>query len=208
MKYFNSTLFLILLLSFTSCQIARLDKPEGKPGTEEDAIIGTYHLETASWASLPWDYNNDGVTERNLLKEFKHMIGYWEPNHIAVVEKAVTDIYEAYKESAYAVNVKIPYPLISILEGKYCVNGVSYLNTTFRYNTNKEAEQYKVNSFSSSDNDLFVSNIKQAYVEEISFQGIYIAIACEMYDVVKNRSSLGTFQLHYVKDSNVDWQMH
>ena len=208
MKYFNSTLFLILLLSFTSCQIARLDKPEGKPGTEEDAIIGTYHLETASWASLPWDYNNDGVTERNLLKEFKHMIGYWEPNHIAVVEKAVTDIYEAYKESAYAVNVKIPYPLISILEGKYCVNGVSYLNTTFRYNTNKEAEQYKVNSFGSSDNDLFVSNIKQAYVEEISFQGIYIAIACEMYDVVKNRSSLGTFQLHYVKDSNVDWQMH
>lgn len=208
MKYFNSTLFLILLLSFTSCQIARLDKPEGKPGTEEDAIIGTYHLETASWASLPLDYNNDGVTERNLLKEFKHMIGYWEPNHIAVVEKAVTDRYEAYKESAYAVNVKIPYPLISISEGKYCVNGVSYLNTTFRYNTNKEAEQYKVNSFGSSDNDLFVSNIKQAYVEEISFQGIYIAIACEMYDVVKNRSSLGTFQLHYVKDSNVDWQMH
>lgn len=208
MKYFNSTLILILLLSFTSCQIARLDKPEGKPGTEEDAIIGTYHLERAHWMTLPLDYNNDGVVQGDLLKEFKHMIGYWEPNHIAVVEKAVTDRYEAYKESAYAVNVKIPYPLISISEGKYCVNGVSYLNTTFRYNTNKEAEQYKVNSFGSSDNDLFVSNIKQAYVEEISFQGIYIAIACEMYGVVKNRSSLCTFQLHYVKDSNVDWQMH
>ena len=161
-----------------------------------------------AWTGIPLAYHSEGVVNYDLLKEFKHMIGYWGPNHIAVVEKAVTDRYEAYKESAYAVNVKIPYPLISISEGKYCVNGVSYLNTTFRYNTNKEAEQYKVNSFSSSDNDLFVSNIKQAYVEEISFQGIYIAIACEMYDVVKNRSSLGTFQLHYVKDSNVDWQMH
>ena len=208
MKYFNSILFFVLLFSLASCQIYHIDKLDVKPATEEDAIIGTYYLNREAWTGIPLAYHSEVVVNYDLLREFRHMIGYWEPNHIAVVEKAVTDIYEAYKESAYAVNVKIPYPLISISEGKYCVNGVSYLNTTFRYNTNKEAEQYKVNSFSSSDNDLFVSNIKQAYVEEISFQGIYIAIACEMYDVVKNRSSLGTFQLHYVKDSNVDWQMH
>lgn len=192
MKYFNSILFLILLLSFTSCQIARLDKPEGKPGTEEDAIIGTYYLNREAWTGIPLAYHSEGVVNYDLLKEFRHMVGYCEPNHIAVVEKAVVNKYYIYGKSDYRVNVKIPYPLISISEGKYCVNGVSYLNTTlrynykrskvakatgvsylnttFRYNTNKEAEQYKVNSFGPSDNDLFVSNIKQAYVEEISFQ--------------------------------------
>ena len=132
MKYFNSILFLILLLSFTSCQIARLDKPEGKPGTEENAIIGTYYLNREAWTGTPLAYHSEGVVNYDLLREFRHMVGYCEPNHIAVVEKTVTDRYESYKESAYAVNVKIPYPLISISEGKYCVNGVSYLNTTFR----------------------------------------------------------------------------
>lgn len=134
MKYFNSILFLILLLSFTSCQIARLDKPEGKPGTEEDAIIGTYYLNREAWTGIPLAYHSEGVVNYDLLKGFRHMVGYCEPNHIAVVEKAVVNKYYIYGKSDYRVNVKILYPLISILEGKYCVNGVSYLNTTLRYN--------------------------------------------------------------------------
>lgn len=62
-------------------------KLDVKPAAEEDAIIGTYYLNREAWTGIPLAYHSEGVVNYDLLKEFRHMVGYCEPNHIAVVEK-------------------------------------------------------------------------------------------------------------------------
>ena len=168
--------------------------------TLDDPLVGTYYLDYENCISDYMDFDGDCIHNANILVEFRHMIGYWEPYHVATVSKSITDIHEGFGETSYTINVRIPYPNYTVVNGLYAVDGMGYLKQSLRFNTNSCVTSNDVTVSNSSSDNLFLSGIKQIKVKRLNENEVDIKIVCLMYNLIKQCECLSEIELHYVRD--------
>lgn len=120
-------LFVSIVSLLFSCQKPTAPMPEL---TLAEQYYGKWILYRIETSEIQVDVNGDGVESANMLDEYSSMIGYWEPNHVAIVEPALT-IGEA-DLPALSFNVLLPYPGICKTETDMFVSGVRYLPISIR----------------------------------------------------------------------------
>ncbi len=123
-------MLLCCLLSMISC------KTEKATNTFDESIhklYGEYILSDIHWHGLPVNLDNDNTGNWELLYEFQHKLGYFEPDYTAyVAEGMVFDEGKSWAKATTAFNVTIPYPHYIHCNGMWTCTGIRSINVTLR----------------------------------------------------------------------------